>query len=114
VSTYEANPASPAAGEPDEVLGEGDADAEGDGVAEEGDVEGDADVDVEGVGAVAVALADGAGLAVADGLGAAPPWHDAPLMVQSEGCPASPVDVVTKPTETNDGAGCGRGCLRTA
>ena len=75
------------------MLGEGVAD----GDAEEGDVEGDADVE----GAVDVALADGAELAVADGPGAAPPWHDAPLMVQSEGCPASPVDVVTKPTETD-------------
>jgi hypothetical protein len=103
VSTYGANPAAPAVGEPDEVLGDGvadsDADAEGDGDAEEGNAEGDADADAEG--AVDVALADGAGLAVVDGLGAAPPWHDAPLMVQSEGCPASPVDVVTKPTETD-------------
>ena len=103
MSTYGANPAAPAVGEPDEVLGEGvadgDADAEGDGDAEEGDVEGDADAD--GVGTVDVALADGAALAVADGLGAAPAWHDAPLMVQSDGCPAGPVDVVTKPTETD-------------
>jgi hypothetical protein len=92
VSTYGANPAAPAVGEPDEVLGDGvadsDADADGDGGA-------------EGVGAVDVALAEGAGLAVGDGLGAAPPWHDAPLMVQSEGCPAWPADVVTNPTETD-------------
>ena len=57
---------------------------------------------VGGVGAFDVALADGAGLAVADAdePGAAPARQDAPLMVQSAGCPARPSDVVSKPTET--------------
>ncbi len=99
VSTYGANPAAPAVGEPDEVLGDGvaDAGAEGDGDADVGCVEGDAD----GAGVFDVALAEGAGLAVEDGLGAAPPWHAAPFTVQSEGCPAWPADAVTKPTATD-------------
>jgi hypothetical protein len=94
VSRYGANPAAPADGAPDDELGDGAAVGDWEAVA-------DGDGDAEDVGGDDDGLADGAALAVADGAGGPPAWHDAPLMRQSAGWPAWPDDEVTKPTETD-------------
>ena len=86
VSTYGANPAAPADGAPGDVLGDGVPVGDWEGVAD-----GDGDADGDGEDGGDDGLADGATVAVADGVAEPPAWHDAPLMRQRQaGRPARP------------------------